>query len=343
MTKSSNFLLSRDNFRDAVFTRDAHTCVFCDRPAVDAHHILERRLWSDGGYYLSNGASVCELHHIACEQTTISVEQVREACGIKNPAIPSHLYPDQIYDKWGNPIMANGQRLRGELFFDESVQKILGKGQVLCDFTNRVKYSRTSHLPWSPGLHDDDRLIDSMKYFLGRRVIATRKMDGENTSMYRDYIHARSVDSRGHPSRNWVKGFWGQICGDIPEDWRVCGENLFATHSLSYSDLPSYFLGFSIWDDRNICLAWDETVEWFELLGIKPVEVIYDGIYDEAKIKALWDDRNWSREEGYVLRVADAFAYGEFKDKVAKFVRKNHVQTNKHWMQGQRVIPNGLV
>ncbi|WP_087865239.1 RNA ligase family protein [Comamonas thiooxydans] len=342
MHKPKNVLLSRDKFRDSVFERDANKCVFCAQPAVDAHHILERRLWPDGGYYLNNGASVCEKHHIECEQTTLSVEAVREACGIKHPLLPPHLYPDHIYDKWGNPVMPNGQRLRGELFFDESVQKILAKGQVLNDFTNRVKYSRTSHLPWSQGMHADDRLIDSMQHFIGKRVICTRKMDGENTSLYRDYLHARSVDSRGHPSRDWVKGFWAQICGDIPDDWRVCGENLFAVHSIAYSNLKSYFLGFSVWNERNICLSWDESKEWFDLLGVQPVEVIYDGIYDEAKIKALWHDGNWATEEGYVMRVADAFAYGEFKDKVAKFVRKNHVQTNKHWMRGQRVIPNEL-
>ena len=73
-------LLTRDNFRDSVFERDNHKCVFCNEKAVDAHHILERRLWKDGGYYLDNGASVCEEHHLACERTDISVEDVRIAC-----------------------------------------------------------------------------------------------------------------------------------------------------------------------------------------------------------------------------------------------------------------------
>ena len=37
-----NKLLTRDQFREAVFARDNHKCVFCHQPAVDAHHILER-------------------------------------------------------------------------------------------------------------------------------------------------------------------------------------------------------------------------------------------------------------------------------------------------------------
>jgi len=134
-------LLTRDNFRIGVFERDNHTCVFCDKPAADAHHIIERRLWPDGGYYLSNGASVCGDHHLDCEMTTISVEDVREACKIEKPILPPHLYADQVYDKWGNIVLPNLQRLKGELFFDESVQKILKRGGVLDLFTNLHRLS----------------------------------------------------------------------------------------------------------------------------------------------------------------------------------------------------------
>src|SRR5690606_22004173 len=159
MNKKNPMLLSRDGFRESVFGRDKQKCIFCERPPADAHHIIERRLWPDGGYYLENGASVCNEHHILCEQTRISVEEVREACGIRRIVVPPHLYADQSYDKWGNPVLPNGQRLKGELFFDESVQKILAQGQVLDLFTSWVKYPRTHHLPWSDGVNDDDRII----------------------------------------------------------------------------------------------------------------------------------------------------------------------------------------
>jgi hypothetical protein len=340
--KTAHILLSRDAFREAVFSRDKGTCVFCIKPAVDAHHILERRLWPDGGYYLDNGASVCGEHHLACEATTLSVEDVRLACGITKPVIPPHLYDDQPYDKWGNPVMPNGQRLKGELFDDESVQKILGVGQVLHLFIPYVKYNRTYHVPWSQSMNDDDRMMSSLDAFQGQRVIVTEKMDGENTSMYRDHIHTRSIDSRNHPSRNWVKSFWSGISGDIPDGWRICGENLYAKHSIGYTDLSTYFMGFSIWDDRNMCLEWDRTMEWFELFGITPVPVLYDGIYDEKVIKALWKDSQWEVMEGYVVRLAASFHYTEFRHKVGKFVRAKHVQTSKHWMYGRPIERNLL-
>lgn len=335
-------LLTRDDFREGVFTRDGHKCVFCPAPAVDAHHILERRLWPDGGYYLENGASVCAEHHMLCETTELSVEAVREACGIAKAVIPPHLYDDQQYDKWGNPVQPNGTRLKGDLFHDSSVQKVLNQGRVLHLFTDWVKYPRTYHLPWSEGMNDDDRMMSDLSRFEGRRVIVTEKMDGENTTMYPAYLHARSVDGRHHESRDWVKQFWSQICYEIPEGWRVCGENLFARHSIPYTRLSTYFMGFSIWDATNRCLSWDDTIEWFGLLGITSVPVLYDGIFDEKAIRGLWSPADWGTREGYTVRLADSFSYGDFRHSVGKFVRRNHVQTVKHWMHGQAIERNLL-
>jgi len=43
--------------------------------------------------------------------------------------------------------------------------------------TDRVKYPRTMHLPWSPGLQNDDRVIKSLDRLIGRTVVVTEKMD----------------------------------------------------------------------------------------------------------------------------------------------------------------------
>jgi hypothetical protein len=336
-------LLTRSAFSEAVFKRDNYTCVFCDQPAINAHHLLDRKLFDDGGYYLENGASVCGAHHLELEMTLISVERAREACGIKDLALPDHFPDDAESDKWGNFYLPNGQRLKGELFFEENVQKILKLAGVLSDFAVRIKYQKTCHAPWSESVQKDDRRHKNMAYYEGKRVIVTRKMDGENTSLYWDYTHAKSIDSAHHPSRDWVKNFWSKIRFDIPEGWRICGENMFAEHSIRYENLESYFFGFMIFDERNIALSWDETLVWFDLIGITPVEVIYDGIYDEAKIKAAYaaSGDDWATSEGYVIRIADSFSFSDFRRSMAKYVRKNHVATNEHWMFGE-IKPNGL-
>ena len=97
-------LLTREQFRRAAFERDGYRCVLCHDGATEVHHIMERRLFADGGYYLNNAASVCNPCHMRCEQTLVSVEEVREAAGIREVVLPDHLYRDQRYDKWGNPL-----------------------------------------------------------------------------------------------------------------------------------------------------------------------------------------------------------------------------------------------
>lgn len=325
----------RDIFRESVLKRDNNTCVICKATNVslDAHHILERRLWDDGGYIIDNGASLCEVCHLQAEMTLISCEDIREAAGISNVVIPEHLYPDNIYTKWGDICLPNGKRCKGELFFDQSVQKILEMGNVLHLYTDIVKYPRTYHLPKSLGRTSDDRALLNTKHFNGKRVIVSLKMDGENTSLYNDYIHARSINSRDDVSKHWVKNFHSTIKNDIPNGWRICGENMWAIHSIEYRNLKTYFYAFSIWNDKNICLSWDESLEWFNLLGLQHVPILYDGIWDEDKIYSLWNkkDSNNDDMEGFVVRTADSFSYGGFRKSVAKFVRKDHVETNEHW------------
>lgn len=204
---------------------------------------------------------------------------------------------------------------------------------------NRYKYPRTPHLPWSPGSTSDDIHCGTAKQFEGKTVVVTEKMDGENTSLYRDYFHARSTDSRHHPSRDWVKGLHGRIAHHIPEDWRICGENVFAQHAIKYNGLQSYFLAFSIWTQDNTCLSWSETVEWLKLLNLASPKVIYQGLWDENVVKSISVDTDSS--EGYVVRCVDNFHYSEFADNIAKWVRVNHVQTDKHWMHAE-IIPNRL-
>jgi hypothetical protein len=335
-------LLTRDNFRNGVFKRDNYKCVNCGSPAVDAHHIIERRLWEDSGYYLENGVSLCSSCHILAEQTVLSCAELREKAGIQKIIIPSHLYDEYEYDKWGNILINNNRRIKGELFQDESVQKILSSGKVLDQFIKYIKYPRTMHLPWSASVNKDDRMLKDVNHFIGKEVVVSVKMDGENTSLYNDYIHARSIDGNSHPSRSWVKNLWNKIRYDISDGWRICGENLYAEHSIHYYDLESYFMMFSIWNEKNICLSWNETEEWAKLFEICTVPILYKGIFDENLIKELWSDKNWDTMEGYVIRLASEFSYQNFNTSIAKFVRKNHVQTTKHNWQTQRIIPNGV-
>ena len=203
----------------------------------------------------------------------------------------------------------------------------------------RFKYPRTPHLPWSPGATSDDVLSHDVDAFVGQEVVVTEKMDGENTTLYRDFIHARSIDGRYHPSRDWIKRRHAEIAHEIPNGWRVCGENLFAQHSIQYESLESYSYAFSVWDGANTCLSWRDTIAWFKKLNLSSVPVIYEGMWDEKRIKDIKLDL--TKSEGYVLRLASSFQYDDFANCVRKWVRTDHVTSDAHWMHTE-LIPNRL-
>ncbi|MFE9095983.1 RNA ligase family protein [Streptomyces sp. NPDC007264] len=203
----------------------------------------------------------------------------------------------------------------------------------------RTHYPRTRHLPWSPGATADDLRVTDLSGLRGREVVVTEKLDGENTTLYADGLHARSLDSAHHPSRTWVKALQARIGHAIPEGWRVCGENMYARHSIAYDALESWFYGFSVWDEGGRCLAWDPTVAFLRGLGVPVPRVLWRGLFDERVLRALRQDP--ARQEGYVVRVVDGFGGEEFGQRVAKWVRAGHVRTDTHWMHAA-VVENGL-
>lgn len=198
----------------------------------------------------------------------------------------------------------------------------------------RYKYPRTYHAFDSEKSSDDDKRHENDDHFHGQDVIVTIKMDGENTTIYNDYIHARSLDSRiDSEDRRWVDAFRkSKIEGNIPESYRICGENLFYRHTCVYNDLESMFYAFSIWDGDK-CLSWDETQMWCNLLGVKIVPVIYEGVYDKKLIIEEFNKycKNNTESEGFVVRLSDEFYIDEFETSVSKFVCKTFVLPSEHW------------
>lgn len=328
-------LLTRDEFREDVFKRDNHKCVMCENPATAAHHIIERKLFpvESGGYYLENGASVCDQCHILCEQTVISCQTLRDKCCIREIVMPPHLYPDLEYDKWGNVIQPNGRRLYGELMDDESVLKILKSGNMLSVFDNKVKFPRTYHLPWSPGGTDDDRRMETTEFLEKEDVVVLEKYDGENSNLTNESVYARSRETESHWSRDLLRAYHAKMAYEIPEGWRVCLENLYAQHSIAYKNLPSYFIGFQVWNALT-CLSWKETKDYLDILQIPTVPVIYSGKFNKKLIESAFEKHRQSsidEVEGYVVRVERSFKMSEYRKVVGKYVRENHNQCHGNW------------
>lgn len=80
----------RQKFRNDVFQRDGHKCVFCNKTEkLDAHHITDRNEMPNGGYVLENGITLCPEHHLLAEE-------------YHNGKIIEGWTPDDLYKKIGS-------------------------------------------------------------------------------------------------------------------------------------------------------------------------------------------------------------------------------------------------
>jgi hypothetical protein len=206
-----------------------------------------------------------------------------------------------------------------------------------------VKYPKTYHLPFSQGLQNDDRRLEDEHCFDGKTVAVTIKMDGENTTMYRDTIHARSLYQMSHPSQHWVKAYHGQIKHLIPAGWRVCGENLYARHSIAYEELEHFFQVFSIWNKNNECLSYEDTVLWCKRNGLHHVKtetILEIEGADFNEVEDTYKEVVARGDEGVVIRNLESYKFEDFQKNIAKAVRKGHVQTDEHWTKTW--VPNKM-
>lgn len=208
-----------------------------------------------------------------------------------------------------------------------------------------IRYGRTFHLPFSPGMSRDDKKIRSLEKFEGQEVVATIKYDGENTTIKRELFHARSPDSRHNFTRTWIKQLHAAIGPEIPDGWRLCGENVSYFHSIEYKNLESFFYLFSVWDEKGQRLHFDEMLEIAEIFDLAVPEVLYRGPFDLKVLEKIAKTFDIVNHEGFVVTTTKGFHHSEFSDYMAKWVRAGHVQPNEEdsvefWMKN--TYPNKL-
>jgi RNA ligase len=200
------------------------------------------------------------------------------------------------------------------------------------------KYPRTYHFPFSEGAVNDDRIQPDWQPILQQELVLTEKLDGENTCLKTSGVFARS---HGAVNRNpWARPIWdiwervGRSLGDL----HLFGENLYAIHSIEYSRQEHYFYVFAI-REGDTWLSWTDVQAYAAILELPTVPVLDRGIFTEKSLMAAitTQQANGSRlggvSEGVVCRTTSAFHDDLFSRNVLKYVRKNHVQTNEHWIR----------
>ena len=141
-----------------------------------------------------------------------------------------------------------------------------------------------------------------------------------------------------HPSFDLAKATHGRISYLITEGISVFCEFCYAVHSIEYTGLPDYSLVFGVRDDReDLWWDWDSVVMQAHDLSLPTVPVLYRGtVSTEDELRELTEQLSsqssafGGKREGVVVRKAGS--YKDFSKSLAKWVRKNHVQTDDHWM-----------
>jgi hypothetical protein len=202
----------------------------------------------------------------------------------------------------------------------------------------KTKYNRTSHFDFSPGATKDDRISSDCSNLIGKRVVITEKLDGENCGQTNKGVYARShAEFTKSPWAKEVRQINDRIKHDLEDGLFLFGENMEGIHSIEYTDLKSYFYLFGIRKD-GIWLSWKDVEEYAFLLDLLTVPVLFDGVfnsYNELKNFVEKATKEPSRIggliEGVVARSYDSFNDSEFDNNIRKWVRENHVQTDEHW------------
>lgn len=216
------------------------------------------------------------------------------------------------------------------------------------------KYERTYHFPFSPGQTSDDKVQSNYWEFVShmKRIVLTEKLDGENNCLSRYGVFARShAVSTVSPWTAQLRERWALIRNDLGE-LEIFGENLYAVHSIEYTRLEDYFFVFGV-RYLDQWLGWDEVCFYSNALDL-PVVPILDiskpPENDQAFRKIILSlagaesqfgsldvhTKDSCSREGVVLRDFDEFQVGQLPSHVLKYVRKDHVQTSKHWTRNWR-------
>lgn len=213
-----------------------------------------------------------------------------------------------------------------------------------------MKYPRTYHLPYSPGATKDDKKLqgDWFKYYEGKEIVITSKLDGENIHMNQKDCYARSD---GAPTRSpWSRNIWDpneglywNIRKYIGCNETIFGENLYGEHSIHYDKLTSYFHLFAV-STESLWESWDSVKLFGAIIGVPTVPELWRGIvYNEKQLEELVNkfvkepSVYGDTREGVVVRLTSSFPIDEFKNCVCKWVRKNHVNTSIHWTKTWKV------
>lgn len=209
------------------------------------------------------------------------------------------------------------------------------------------KFPRTPHLFVVLGLEiRNDKVFSDQECnaFLDNPIILEEKVDGANIGISLSETGELLIQNRGnyilpgsHPQFkliwDWAYSRLTLLKRYISTDFIVFGEWCYAKHSIKYTSLPDWFLGFDIYDkNKKIFLNNEFRNQLLKNINIEIIPTLDKGKYarsDLEKLLSISKSRFYSGPiEGIYLRYEDS----EKLIKRAKIVKKDFIQEiDSHW------------
>lgn len=217
------------------------------------------------------------------------------------------------------------------------------------------RFPHTPHLAWlAPGRPRADKVLGATaaRAFLSGDVIVEEKVDGANLGLSADENGVLRAQNRGHyldlealtgqwkPLKGWLAPRRDALAEVLAPGLVLFGEWAYAVHSVHYTRLPDWFLGFDVLD-RNTGAFW--SVERRNMLarslGIAVVPLLGSGRFDLRGVQRLLGKSALSdgpaegvyvrREEGGVLVERAKLVRAEFVQAIDQHWSKRRLQTNR--------------
>lgn len=218
------------------------------------------------------------------------------------------------------------------------------------------KFPRTPHLCWlGKAPARDDKLLapHEADAFLDGEVIAEEKVDGANLGLSLASDGTIRFQNRGNflegkltgqfaPLRGWAARQVAPLRQHLPPGAVLFGEWCFAQHSIRYTKLPDWFLGFDLLETApGLFWSTDRRNALLVALGLARIRPVARGRFTRREVLSLLDEKSAYADaplEGLYLRRES----GGCLTARAKLVRAEFTQAiGEHWSKG-RQISNAL-
>lgn len=210
------------------------------------------------------------------------------------------------------------------------------------------KFPRTPHLLWL-GLgnpRDDKVLSDSERAsFLEHPLKIEEKVDGANLGLHVEQngnilaqnrgtlLESGRTDPQFEPFWGWLSARREALISTLADRYALYGEWCFARHSVFYSTLPDWFLGFDVLDAAaGFFLDTEKRGNIFERLNIVPVPAIAQGYFSEKALidmlKKTASRLGAQKAEGLYLRREEG---GRVTGRAKLVYPEFHANLKEHW------------